>query len=85
VLVPYPHATADHQSANARWMEQGGAAVVIADGALTPERLRAAVGAILLDDGRLRAMAAASAGLARPQAARDVARAVLAAAGGPTA
>ena len=23
VLVPYPHATADHQTANARWMERG--------------------------------------------------------------
>ncbi len=38
VLVPYPHATADHQTANARWMEQGGAAIVIADAELTPER-----------------------------------------------
>jgi UDP-N-acetylglucosamine--N-acetylmuramyl-(pentapeptide) pyrophosphoryl-undecaprenol N-acetylglucosamine transferase len=85
VLVPYPHATADHQTANARWMEHGGAAVVIADGALTHERLRAAVDAILLDEERFRSMAAASARLARPDAARDIARAVLAAAGGPTA
>jgi UDP-N-acetylglucosamine--N-acetylmuramyl-(pentapeptide) pyrophosphoryl-undecaprenol N-acetylglucosamine transferase len=85
VLVPYPHATADHQTANARWMERGGAAVVIADGALTPERLRAAVDAILLDEQRFRSMAAASARLARPDAAQDIARAVLAAAGGPTA
>ncbi len=84
VLVPYPHATADHQTGNARWMEQGGAAVVIADDALTPERLRAAVDGILLDADRLSAMAQASARLARPDAARDVARAVLAAAGGPT-
>ena len=80
VLVPYPHATADHQTANARWMQQGGAASVIADAALTPERLRAEVDAILLDPQRLAAMAAASARLARPDAARDVARAVLAAA-----
>jgi hypothetical protein len=43
------------------------------------------VDAIVLDDGRLGAMAAASARLARPDAARDVARIVLAAAGGPTA
>ena len=85
VLVPYPHATADHQTANARWMEQGGAAVVIPDDALGPDRLRAAVDGILLDNGRLRAMAAASARLARPDAARDVAAAVLAAAAGPTA
>jgi UDP-N-acetylglucosamine--N-acetylmuramyl-(pentapeptide) pyrophosphoryl-undecaprenol N-acetylglucosamine transferase len=80
VLVPYPHATADHQTANARWMVDGGAAMVIADAALTPDGLRAAVDAILLDPERLREMAAASARLARPDAARDVARAVLAAA-----
>jgi UDP-N-acetylglucosamine--N-acetylmuramyl-(pentapeptide) pyrophosphoryl-undecaprenol N-acetylglucosamine transferase len=80
VLVPYPHATADHQTANARWMEEGGAAAVVADAELTPERLRAEVDAILLDPARLAAMAAASARLARPHAARDVAAAVLAAA-----
>ena len=85
VLIPYPHATADHQTANARWMEQGGAATVIADATLTPEGLRAAVDAILLDDGRLRAMAAAATRLARPDAARDVARAVLQSARGPVA
>ena len=45
VLIPYPHATADHQTANARWMEEGGAAVVIRDDELTPERLRTAVDA----------------------------------------
>jgi UDP-N-acetylglucosamine--N-acetylmuramyl-(pentapeptide) pyrophosphoryl-undecaprenol N-acetylglucosamine transferase len=80
VLVPYPHATADHQTANARWMQEGGAATVIADAALTPARLRAEVDAILLDPQRRAAMAAAAARLARPDAARDVARAVLAAA-----
>ena len=31
ILVPYPHATGDHQSANADWMERAGAATVIAD------------------------------------------------------
>ncbi len=81
VLVPYPHATGDHQTANARWMERGGAAVVLPDAELTPSRLRSAVDAILLDAARLRAMGAAAARLARPDAARDVARAVLDAAG----
>jgi len=80
VLVPYPHATADHQTANARWMEQGGAAVVVYDRDLSAERLRAAVDAIVLDPPRRAAMAAASARLARPHAAHDVAREVLAAA-----
>jgi UDP-N-acetylglucosamine--N-acetylmuramyl-(pentapeptide) pyrophosphoryl-undecaprenol N-acetylglucosamine transferase len=84
VLVPYPHATADHQSANAAWMERGGAATVLADAALAgeegPERLRAEVGAIIGDVERLEAMAAASRGLARPDAARRIADEVLAAA-----
>ena len=81
LLVPYPHATGDHQTANARWMERGGAAKVLSDAELTPERLRAEVDGIVLDPARLAAMAAASARLARPHAARDVAEAVLAAAG----
>jgi UDP-N-acetylglucosamine--N-acetylmuramyl-(pentapeptide) pyrophosphoryl-undecaprenol N-acetylglucosamine transferase len=80
VLIPYPDATADHQTANARWMEEGGAAVVLADEDLSPEALRAATDAIVLDPARLSGMTAASARLARPDAARDVAHEVLAAA-----
>ena len=80
ILVPYPHATADHQTANARWMETGGAAVVVPDGELTAARLGAEVGVLLGDPSRLRAMAAASAALARPEAAQAVADEVLAAA-----
>ena len=34
ILVPYPHATADHQTRNARWMAEGGAAVVVPDAEL---------------------------------------------------
>ena len=40
ILVPFPFATADHQSANAEWMRAGGAATVIADAELSPARLR---------------------------------------------
>ena len=54
VLVPYPHASADHQTTNARWMADAGAAVVVRDAELTPERLRAEVDAIALDPERLR-------------------------------
>jgi UDP-N-acetylglucosamine--N-acetylmuramyl-(pentapeptide) pyrophosphoryl-undecaprenol N-acetylglucosamine transferase len=81
ILVPYPHATADHQSANARWMEAGGAAVVISDAELTPERLRAEATALLADPERLARMAAAAGELARPDAAERIAGEVLAAAG----
>ncbi|HEY1539684.1 MAG TPA: UDP-N-acetylglucosamine--N-acetylmuramyl-(pentapeptide) pyrophosphoryl-undecaprenol N-acetylglucosamine transferase [Solirubrobacteraceae bacterium] len=80
VLVPYPHATADHQTANARWMAAAGAAVVVPDAELTPARLGQEVGALLADRPRLATMAAASAALARPDAAQAVADEVLAAA-----
>jgi UDP-N-acetylglucosamine--N-acetylmuramyl-(pentapeptide) pyrophosphoryl-undecaprenol N-acetylglucosamine transferase len=80
VLVPYPHASADHQTANARWMADAGAAVVVADADLTPERLRAEVDGLLADPARLQAMGRASAALARPDAAQRIAAELLAAA-----
>jgi UDP-N-acetylglucosamine--N-acetylmuramyl-(pentapeptide) pyrophosphoryl-undecaprenol N-acetylglucosamine transferase len=81
VLIPYPYATADHQTSNARFMEQAGAAVVIPDRELTPARLAQEVGGLLADPSRLRAMSRASAALARPQAACEIAEVVLEAAG----
>jgi UDP-N-acetylglucosamine--N-acetylmuramyl-(pentapeptide) pyrophosphoryl-undecaprenol N-acetylglucosamine transferase len=81
LLIPYPHASGNHQEANARWMERAGAAVVLPDAELTPERLRAEVDALVSDSARRGAMAAASARLARPDAARAIAREVLVAAG----
>jgi len=80
VLIPYPFATADHQSANAEWMRAAGAASVFADAELSAERLRAEVAAVLGDPARLGAMAAAARGLARPDAARRIADEVLEAA-----
>jgi len=77
LLVPYPHATADHQAANARWMAEGGAAIVVADAELTPQRLAHEVADLLHDRTRLAAMARASAELARPDAAREVAGALM--------
>ncbi len=83
VLIPYPHASGNHQATNARWMEQAGAATVLADPEMTPERLRSEVDALVDDEQRRVAMAAASAALARPDAAHEIAREVLAAAAGP--
>jgi UDP-N-acetylglucosamine--N-acetylmuramyl-(pentapeptide) pyrophosphoryl-undecaprenol N-acetylglucosamine transferase len=73
ILVPYPHASRDHQRANARMMAAGGAAVVIEDGDLSPARLQAEAAALLGDRPRLREMAAAARSLARPDAASRVA------------
>jgi UDP-N-acetylglucosamine--N-acetylmuramyl-(pentapeptide) pyrophosphoryl-undecaprenol N-acetylglucosamine transferase len=80
ILVPYPHASGDHQSANARWMSDAGAAVVIPDAELSGPRLGGEVAALLGDRGRLAAMASAAGALARPDAASDVARELLEAA-----
>ena len=80
ILVPYPHAAADHQTANARWMAQGGAAVAIPDGELSAVRLARETAALLADSQRMRAMAAAARRLARPDAARTVAEELLEAA-----
>ena len=81
ILVPYPHATADHQRTNAEWMVQGGAAVIVPDAALTAARIGDEVAALLDDAQRLQKMGLASAALARPDAARDVALQTLVAAG----
>jgi len=80
ILVPYPHASADHQSVNARWMADGGAAVVVQDRDLSGRRLREEVLALLDDRRRMADMESAARALARPEAARDVAGEVLRAA-----
>ena len=82
ILVPYPHAAADHQTTNAKWMVDAGAAIVIRDDEVTPQRLDAEVGALLKDTARLASMAEASRALARPDAAQAIAREVLEAARG---
>jgi UDP-N-acetylglucosamine--N-acetylmuramyl-(pentapeptide) pyrophosphoryl-undecaprenol N-acetylglucosamine transferase len=79
VLIPYPHATADHQRENARHLERAGAAVVIPDEELSAARLAREVRRLLSDPAALEAMGRAAAGLARPGAAREIAAEVLAA------
>src|SRR6202000_2112604 len=64
ILVPYPQAAGEHQSANARWRADAGAAIVIPDGELTAPRLARQVAELLADRPGLEAMAAASKGLA---------------------
>jgi UDP-N-acetylglucosamine--N-acetylmuramyl-(pentapeptide) pyrophosphoryl-undecaprenol N-acetylglucosamine transferase len=73
VLVPFPGAVDDHQTANARYLVDAGAAVLLPDAELGGERLAQEVLALLDSPGRLEAMAAASRGLARPDATRRLA------------
>ena len=80
ILVPYPHASADHQTLNARHMESAGAAVVVPDAELDGPRLAREVAALLGAPQRLAAMARAARAVARPDAAARVADALIAAA-----
>ena len=80
ILVPYPHATAHHQHANAAWMADAGAAIVLQDEELDPSTLASTVAALFADRERLERMSRASRALARPEAAETIAREVLAAA-----
>jgi UDP-N-acetylglucosamine--N-acetylmuramyl-(pentapeptide) pyrophosphoryl-undecaprenol N-acetylglucosamine transferase len=71
ILVPYPHATADHQTLNARHFEAGGGAVVVAQSELA--RVPALVDELLGDPARLAEMSEAMRSLAKPDAADVVA------------
>ena len=71
VLVPYPHATADHQTRNAEHFERAGGAVVLPDSSL--RRAADVVRTLLADEGELAAMRQAMLGAARPDAAEEIA------------
>jgi UDP-N-acetylglucosamine--N-acetylmuramyl-(pentapeptide) pyrophosphoryl-undecaprenol N-acetylglucosamine transferase len=71
VLVPFPHAVDDHQTANARFLADQGAAILLPQADLTPEKLAALLRT--LDRPRLLEMARKARGLGKPDAARIVA------------
>jgi UDP-N-acetylglucosamine--N-acetylmuramyl-(pentapeptide) pyrophosphoryl-undecaprenol N-acetylglucosamine transferase len=73
ILVPYPHATDDHQEANARELERAGAAEVYLDRELTPEGLARRILSLVEDGERRAVMAKAGAAWAKPDADERVA------------
>jgi len=77
ILVPFPHAVDDHQTANARFLANAGAAILLPQNELTPEKL-----ALLRNLGReqLLQMAEKARALAKPDATAAVARACMEAA-----
>ncbi len=71
VLVPYPHATADHQTKNAQHFERGGGAVLVPESEL--DQAASIVEELLRDDTRLVTMGDAMKRLAREDAADRIA------------
>ena len=72
VLVPYPHAVDDHQTINARFLADRGAALLIPQHELTPQRLAEALSGLTRE--RLLVMAQAARAAGKPEATRAVAQ-----------
>ena len=72
ILVPFPHAVDDHQTANARFLAERGAAMLLPQPELSAERLAALIG--VLDRPALLEMAQNARALGKPDAARIVAQ-----------
>ena len=69
ILVPFARATNDHQTLNALSLERKGAATVIPEEEISPERLAREIKGIILDEPRLSDMSRASRSLGNPNAA----------------
>jgi len=72
VLVPFPYAVDDHQTANARFLADRGAAILLPQTELTPERLAQLIRS--LDRAALLQMARNARSLGKPEAAKVVAQ-----------
>jgi len=75
VLVPYPHAVDDHQTSNARFLSDRGAAVLVPQREFTAEKLAALLSGFTRE--ALARMAAAARAVAKPSATREVAEACM--------
>lgn len=78
ILVPFPHAVDDHQTANARLLTEVGAGVCMSQLELTPQRLADELYSLTRE--KLKYQAGQARTVAKPDATRDVAAACLAAA-----
>ena len=73
ILIPYPSATDDHQTANAREMTKAGGARTIQQDDFTPDVLARQIEAMAADPIALNNAAARALSVGRPHAARDLA------------
>ena len=73
ILVPFPHATDDHQAVNAKALVDAGAAVMFREADLTGEKLAATIRELKNDAPRLAKMEKAAGMLGRPEASGEIA------------
>jgi UDP-N-acetylglucosamine--N-acetylmuramyl-(pentapeptide) pyrophosphoryl-undecaprenol N-acetylglucosamine transferase len=73
VLVPFPYAVDDHQTANARYLSDAGAAILLPESELSVERLAGVLAEFAKEPARSERMAVAARTLGRPQATEEVA------------
>ena len=81
ILVPFPHATDDHQTGNARFLADAGAAVLLPQADMTAEKLAGMLSDFTGQRSVLQEMAGRAHALAMPDAARRVAELCLQTAG----
>lgn len=77
VLIPFPHATHDHQTRNAEALVQAGAACLVPENEIGMRDVGGLLLELLADGGRLQKMSRAARAVARPEAAAAVARGIL--------
>ena len=73
VFVPFPKAADDHQRRNAEAMQTAGAAIMIEERDLAPEKLADTRAGLLFDAVKLKTMSTAARGMAHPNATKDIA------------
>ncbi len=73
ILVPFPHATDDHQAVNAKALVDAGAAVMFREADLTGEKLAATIRELKNDAPRMAKMEKAAGMLGRPEASGEIA------------
>ncbi|MFT4045502.1 MAG: undecaprenyldiphospho-muramoylpentapeptide beta-N-acetylglucosaminyltransferase [Solimonas sp.] len=84
VLVPFPAAVDDHQTKNAQYLVEAGAAVLLPESGMTPQTLAATIRGLLADRAGLTKMAEAARSRSWRGAAPAIANACIAAASGVT-
>jgi UDP-N-acetylglucosamine--N-acetylmuramyl-(pentapeptide) pyrophosphoryl-undecaprenol N-acetylglucosamine transferase len=77
ILIPYPYAAEDHQTFNAKALEENGAGIMIKDRELKGKNLADTIISLLKDKNRLAEMAKNSKALGKPNSTQEIAKSIL--------